>query len=143
MLTTTSAAKCLSQPLQGSSCNITGLFPKGGMPGMGAMGAPPGPSAVLVERQVPTATAAPGGGAPPKISISPEQSSAIASARSCFCSATAPLQAAASSCVPSSCATATGGGEGFAKIVNGLCKGISGFSPITPPPVAAATAAPA
>jgi len=149
------AAKCLQQPMQASNCNITGLFPgkggaKGGgmagMPGMGAMGAPPG---ALSKRQAPTGTSsagAPGGapgGAIPKFSLSPEQSSAIAAAKSCFCGATAPLKAAADTCIPSSCATATGAGEGYAKIVNGLCKGVSGFTPITPPPAVPAAATPA
>jgi len=153
------AAKCLQQPMQASGCKLDGLFPKGGakgaggtpggapggMPGMGAMGAPP---AALIGRQAPTPTSAPGapgapGGGAPKFSLSPEQSSAIASAKSCFCGASAPLKAAADTCIPSSCATATGAGEGFAKIVNGLCKGVSGFTPITPPPAAPAAATPA
>lgn len=143
---------------------MTGIFPKGkgagglpgaagGMPGMAGMAgmagmsgmAGMGPPGMLAERQVPTTTSpgAPGGGAPPKFTLDPEQSAAIASARSCFCSATAPVKAAADTCIPSTCATATGAAEGYAKVVNGLCKGIAGYIPITAPPAAPAAATPA
>jgi len=131
------AAQCLFQPMQSSGCNIGGAFPKGGAGGAPKLPPKGSGAPVLFARQV---SGAPRPTGAPKFSISPEQSSAIASARSCFCSAPA-LKSAAESCVPSACATATGAGEGFAKMVNGMCKGVAGFTALTAPPAAPAAAA--
>jgi hypothetical protein len=103
--------------------------PAGGMAGM--------PGMSMHRRQdAPKPTGA------PKFSISPEQQAAIASARSCFCGA--PALKDAGGCVASACATATDGGAGAVKMMNGICKGVAGYSPLTPAagaPAAAKTAA--
>lgn len=75
----------------------------------------------------------------PKFSISPEQQAAIASARSCFCAA--PALKEAQGCIASACATATDGGAGAVKGINGICKGVAAFTPLTAAPPAAAPAA--
>jgi len=163
------AAQCLMQPLQSSGCKLTGLFPKGGAgpaggapgaggaggfpkggaggppkggagglpkPASGGMAGMPGMNMLAARQAPPTPTGA------PKFSLSPEQSSAIASARSCFCAAPA-LKAAAETCVPSACATATDAGAGALKMLNSMCKGVGGFAPLTVPAgPAAARAAP-
>jgi len=164
------AASCLAAPMQSGSCKLTGVFPPkggaggaggmpggmpggmggmggaGGMPGMSGMGgmpkggAPPKPP-TLVARQA-DGTSPPKPTSPPKGSLTPEQSSAIASARSCFCTASA-LKSAIENCVPSACATASDQGAGAAKMINGICKNVSGFTPVTPPPAAAPAATPA
>jgi len=159
------AASCLMAPMQSSGCKLTGLFPKGagasgmgGFPKGGAGGIPKGGAGglpkpasggmagmsgmnMLVARQGDATAPKPTGA--PKFSITPEQQAAIASARSCFCAAPA-LKSAVEQCVPSSCATAgADAAAGAAKMINGMCKGVANFVPMTAAPAAAAAPTPA
>lgn len=115
-------------PAKPAGGKAPGGKPAGGMAGM------PGMTMVARQETPPKPTGA------PKFSLSPEQSSAIASARSCFCGE---ALKGAGACVASACATATDGGAGAVKMLNGMCKGVAGYSPLTAAPPAPAAATPA
>ncbi|KAF2398014.1 hypothetical protein EJ06DRAFT_558430 [Trichodelitschia bisporula] len=129
------AFSCLAQPFQAAGCAPKGGA--GGFPGMpkGAGGAAP-----------PKPTGAGGPGASPPKSIDPAvisaAQSAAASVRSCVCGGTA-FAAAAASCVPSACASEPTAAAAYANMVNGICKGVSGFQALSAPAAAAAAPTPA
>jgi len=140
------AAKCFNAPMKSSGCFKDMKLP-GGPAGMGAMGSAPGSPASLQRRQAAGAATTPKP-ASPKGSISPEALSSAkaqaASVKNCLCGGPA-FKSALETCVPSACASATGltvdPAVGFAKMVNGICKGASGYTPLTAAPKAGATPA--
>jgi len=141
------AAKCFAAPMKSSGC-LKDIKPPSGL-GMGPMGSAPGSPASLQRRQNSGAATTPRP-ASPKGSLSPEGKAALSSAKAqaasvknCLCGGPA-FKSALDSCVPSACASATGTADpavGFAKMVNGICKGASGFTPLTAAPKAGATPA--